>query len=80
MHAGPVVMLRLLDHRGANRVEFDIAVCGQEVAIRVDQAGFESSLPQRSGTSMTAIEGGDVSLPKLAHGQRYLARFVGTDE
>lgn len=73
-------MLRFLDHRGAYRVELDIPICGQEVTIRIDQAGFETSLPQRFGTSMATVEGGDIGLAKLAHGQRYLARFVAADE
>lgn len=80
MHAGPVVMLRMLDHRGANGVELDIAVRGKKVVIRVDQAGFEASFPQRSGASMAVVEGRHIRLAKLAHGQRYLARLVGTDE
>lgn len=73
-------MFGLLDHRGTNRVELDIPIRGQQVAIRVDQAGFEASFPQRSGASMATVEGSDVSLTQLAHGQRHLARGVGADE
>ena len=65
-------MVRPLDHGGSNRVEFDIAVRGKQVAIRVDQAGLEASFLQRSAAPMATVEGGDVGLADLAHGQRYL--------
>ena len=80
MHAGPVVMFGPLDHRGANRVELDIPIRGEQVAVRVDQTGFEASFPQRSSASMATVESGDISLTQLAHAQRYLAGPVGTDE
>ena len=73
-------MFGLLDHRGAHRVEFDIPVGGQQVAIRVDQAGFEAPFSQGSGASMAAVECGDIGLSKLAHGQRHLTGFPGADE
>lgn len=69
-----------LDHRGTNRVELDIPIRGEQVAVRVDQTGFEASFPQRSSASMATVESGDISLTQLAHAQRYLAGPVGTDE
>lgn len=80
MHAGPVVMLGLLDHRGTNGVELDIPIRGEQVAVRVDETGFEASFPQGSAASMAAVECCDVRLSQLTHGQRHLSRFVGTDE
>ena len=62
MHAGPVVMLRLLDHRGANRIELDIVIGGKKISTRIDQTGLETSFPQRSGAPMATVEGSDLGL------------------
>lgn len=80
MHARPVVMFGSLDHGGTHRIELDIPIRGEQVVIRVDQAGLEASFPQRSAASMATVEGSDVSLTQLTHGQRYLARGFGADE
>lgn len=69
MHARPVVMFGSLDHRSTHRIELDIPIRGEQVAIRVDQAGLEASFPQRSAASMATVESSDVSLTQLAHGQ-----------
>lgn len=74
------MMFGPLDHRGSNRVEFDVAVRGEQVAIRVDQAGLETSFPQRSAASMAAVECGDIGLAELAHGQRHRSWLAGADE
>lgn len=61
--ARPGMFLRGGDHRGANRVELDVAVDRQEVSIGIDKAGFEAPFPQRPGTTVAAVEGLHVALP-----------------
>lgn len=43
--ARPFVVRRIIDHRGAHRVELDVSVDGQGIALRVDQAGSEAAFP-----------------------------------
>lgn len=66
VHAGPAVVLRTLDHRGPYRVEFDMAIDGEQVAFAVDQAGLESTLQQRARPAMPAVERLHLTLPDFA--------------
>lgn len=57
LHAGPSILLGGCHHGGPDRIELDVTMDDEQVALRAHQAGLEASLPQRPGTPMLAIEG-----------------------
>ncbi len=67
VHAGPAILFRQRNHRGAHRIQFDISAYHQCVAIRLDQAGLEPTLPQGGRPTMTVVEELDVILANNTH-------------
>lgn len=80
VHAGPSVVPRMFNPRSPQRIEFDVEVGGEQVAIVVDEAGFQAAFPWRSGAAVASTEGGDTVLPKLAHRARNGAALNCADE
>jgi hypothetical protein len=70
LHARPSILLGGCHHGDPDRIELDVTMDDEQVALRVHQAGLEASLPQRPGTPMLAIEGRHVALSQPAHGGR----------
>ena len=54
-------------HAGSDRVELDIAITSHQVALRVDQCGLESALPQCAGMPIACVEAADVATPNRLH-------------
>jgi hypothetical protein len=71
---------RIIDHRGPHRVEFDVSVDGQGIALRVDLVGSEAAFPQRPGAAMATIERADVALvepPPVAQARKVATELNG---
>ena len=66
--AAPAIIPCIGRHGGTNRVEFDAAHHGEQIALGFDQAGFEATLPERAAARMTVAEGLDVFLADAMHG------------
>src|SRR5690606_26077197 len=65
--AGPAPGRRVVGEPGARRVEFDVAVAAQDVGLAVDQAGLVATLPARAGSSVSAVEPGDIVATQPLH-------------
>lgn len=65
--AGPWVVGGIVHHRGAQRVEFDIAVAVHRMRAVFDRAGYAASLPERAGTMVAIVDAADVSSPRRRH-------------
>jgi len=74
VHAGPALLFRQRNHRGAYRIQFDISAYHQCITIRFDQAGLEPTLPQGARPTMTLVEELDVALANSAHRNRQCFR------
>ena len=70
VHTRPTIVLRLLDHGGAYRVELDVAHDSQQVALTLHRTRLEASLPQRAAAPVFKVECLHVGLANPAHGTR----------
>ena len=59
--AGPAVVARIGHHRGAQGVQFDIAVAVHEVVAIVHHAGLVATLPQRAAAVVGVVDVADVA-------------------
>jgi len=59
--------LRGANHAGANWIQFDVALTGQQIVFGIDDARFESSLPQGARSSVDVIEISNVSATNALH-------------
>lgn len=78
--ARPAVSLRRIDHRRANRVQFDVPVQRQQIAFGVDQARSEAAFPQRAGAMMATVERRHVALVEQSHRRREVVGVCGGDQ
>lgn len=62
------------------RIELDVADDGHQVAHGIDPAGFEAPLPQRATAVVGQVESLDIDLAGHAHGPRYVADAVATQQ
>src|SRR5690348_4373398 len=53
--------------RRAHRVEFDVAVDGQQMALAVDEARLEAALPERPAATVPMVERLHVAMAYFAH-------------
>ena len=51
--AGLAAMSRVLDHRGAHRVQLDVAHARQQIGLGLDQRRLVAAVPQRPGTPVS---------------------------
>ena len=63
----PCISPGLIGHPSSDRIKLDVAVAGQDVLPRIDQARFVASLPQGSRPAMSAIEQARVVAPEGLH-------------
>ena len=54
--AGPAVVARIGDHRGAQRIEFDVAMAMHEVVTFADQACLVAAFPQRAAAVVRVVD------------------------
>ena len=79
--AGPAVALRRCDHAGPHRVEFDVAVAGQQVTRAVHQRRLESPFPEGARPAIAGIERPHVAPPdRLHHARRRAALGRGEQQ
>jgi len=57
----------MIDHAGADGIEFDIPIAGKRVPRRFHQTRSESALPERSRSFMPPVEVRHVAPPKVTH-------------
>lgn len=69
VYAGPAVLFGASDHCGADWVEFNVSIHLHQVALTVDEAGFESPLPEWPTAAMPEVECLYVALSDPAHGR-----------
>ncbi len=53
---GPMVLMRIGDHRGAQGAELDIAVAVHEAVATVEKAGFVATFPQCAAAVIAVID------------------------
>src|SRR5574343_998348 len=63
----PTILGRMRHHTGPNRIHLDIALASQQITLLLDQAGAESSLPQRARTAISSIHILHIALPQSLH-------------
>src|SRR4029079_10528547 len=68
--AGPRIFLRTADHPGADRIELDISVTGQQILSVVDDVRVKPTIPQGSGSAPRAINELRVALAEIFHQAR----------
>jgi len=76
----PRIPLRRLDHRGAHRVQLDVAIDSQHISFRVDQARLEPAFPKCPGTAVSSVERADIALIEQPHRIGEIAGVRGRDE
>ncbi len=54
--AAPAVVRRPIDHARTHRVQFDLALAGQQILIGPHLRGFVAAVPQRPGAAVAAID------------------------
>ena len=69
------MQLRAFDHPRAHRIEFDVAITGQQIVLGIHQTGFVASLPERAGATVAGIERAHVAASQHLHEARYAAGF-----
>ena len=74
--AAPTVPDWIVDDSGAHGIQFDVPLTCKQVALRVDQTGFVSAIPQRAGPSVLAVDVLNVA-PSERHHQIRNRRNVG---
>ena len=57
----------MLDHPGANRVEFDVSITPHHVVFFVGKTGSEPPLPERAATTIGAVDVLHVALAESLH-------------
>ena len=65
--AGPRVIGGISCHAGSDRIEFDVAVAGEQIAVSVGQRGFEATFPQCAGASVARVEATDIAAAYRLH-------------
>ena len=54
--AAPAILAGVLHHRGANRVEFDIAHAGEQIGFGLHHAGFIAPFLKAAGATIAAVD------------------------
>ena len=67
-------------HRRAYRVEFDIAIAGEQIGERLHQAGLEAPLPQGAAAPVFRIDVGNVLTADVLHHAAQGLMRLGRDE
>ena len=52
--AAPAILAGVLHHRGANRIEFDIAHAGEQIGFGLHHNGFIATFPAATGAPVAA--------------------------
>jgi len=60
----------LCDHRCPDRIQIDIAMAGENVALAADEARLVAAFPQCSGASMPGVEFSDIESANALHHPR----------
>ena len=64
---GPTIVCGVLNHASTNRVQFDVELTNQQVVFGIDDARFESSLPQGARASVGVVEVANVTAANALH-------------
>lgn len=64
MVAGPTILVRIGDHRGAQGIEFDMAVAVHDVVATVDRTGLVATFPQCAAAVIPVIDVADIAPAK----------------
>jgi len=67
MVARPAIICRVACHARAYRVQLDVAVACQAVAVGVDQRRFETAFPECAGAVVVPVDGSDEVPPQVTH-------------
>ncbi|KAG0740755.1 hypothetical protein G6F24_016914 [Rhizopus arrhizus] len=67
VHARPWMVFRIGRHAGADRIELDIAIHAEQVAVAVNHGRMEAPLPERAAARMPLIERLDIAVALHAH-------------
>lgn len=65
--AGPRILLRRNHHASPNRVQLNIAVAHQQIIVRINQTGFVSAFPKRTGPTIGVIDMPDIQPAHMLH-------------
>ncbi|QJR14795.1 hypothetical protein DSM104440_01605 [Usitatibacter palustris] len=68
--ARPPMLTGMTDHSSTHRIELDVALACEQVALGLDEVGLVASLPQRSGAFMEVIEVAYVTAAQSLHHSR----------
>lgn len=63
----PSIQAGVLYHPGTNRIEFDIAHTGYEVAFCLDDAGFVTAFPEAAGAAVETVDVLHIAPPDGLH-------------
>ena len=74
--ARPWVIQRIGDHAGVDRVAFDGAMAGEDIALVLRDAGAEAPVPQGAPPAMHLVEPAHMAAPQALHELRQAGRFV----
>lgn len=57
-------------HRGADRVELDIALARQQAGLGIDETGAKAPFPQRAAARVCPVHMLNIALAQMLHEQR----------
>src|SRR5690606_3874507 len=73
----PAIVAGPADHVGAHGIQLDVTHAGEQVSLRVDEAGMKATFPKRAAALVTIIEpwlpGHDNALSRVAVATRMRA-------
>jgi hypothetical protein len=75
--AGPAVASRIVHHACAHRVQFDVAIAVQQIAVAIHKAGLVPPLPQGSAAVVAVVYIAHVSAPERLHEPAHLPHCRG---
>src|SRR3989442_13087271 len=78
--ARPRIIAGVNNHAGAHRIKLDIAIAGEHVTLRLDEAGTETPFPKRSRAPVSLVEILRVQLSHMLHQCRAALRAFGSQE
>jgi len=65
MVAGPAIGAGAVDHSGADRVELNIAITGEQIILLLDQACLVAPVPQRAAAAIAMVDVEHVIPPEV---------------
>ena len=77
---GPTVLLGNFDHGGANRIELDVALAGEQIGFLLHNAGPVAAFPEGAAALINPVHILDIPLPQAFHEHACAGGLGGSEQ